>query len=113
MKMPKTLLIVDDEVDVCRLLCKRLSTKFNRVECAHTLSDGFSKAVLSNPDTILLDNNLPDGFGIHFISVFKTLINPVKIILISAMNLQQEALEAGADLFWEKPIILRQLEIFD
>jgi DNA-binding response OmpR family regulator len=110
MDQGKTLLIVDDEVDVCLLLSKFLKRRYHQVECAHTLTEALQKAAHLHPDLILLDNNLPDGYGIEHISDFKSVHDSCRLIMISAMaNLQQEALDAGADLFLEKPIVLNSL----
>ena len=110
MDQGKTLLIVDDEVDVCRLLKGFLKKRYHQVECAYSLTEALQKAASLHPDLILLDNNLPDGFGIEHISKFKNTYGPCRLIMISAMaNLHQEALAAGADLFLEKPIVLNNL----
>lgn len=75
------------------------------VYCVHTLEDGTRSAGELQPDLILLDNNLPDGQGLHFISRIKAASPLSDIILISALdNLSREALGAGADAFLEKPL---------
>jgi CheY-like chemotaxis protein len=109
MDQGKTLLIVDDEEDVCMLLSRFLRRRYHQIECAHSLGEALEKAALLHPDLILLDNNLPDGYGIDHIADFKKDDHPVRLIMISAMNIHQDALAAGADLFLEKPIILNNL----
>jgi two-component system, OmpR family, response regulator len=58
-----------------------------------------------------LDNKLPDGLGIDFISYIKENYPSVKIIMISgyAPAAKDVALEKGADLFLEKPFTREQL----
>jgi DNA-binding response OmpR family regulator len=105
----KTLLIIDDEKDICLLLSRLLRKDFEKVEYAHTIEEGKAKAATIEPDTILLDNNLPDGYGINFIRHFKNLFRSARIIMTSAMDIKQDALAAGADWFLEKPIRLHNL----
>lgn len=78
----RTLLIVDDEVDVCRLLRRTLLKRFQRVECAHTLRDGCAMAAALQPDVILLDNNLPDGYGLDHIAAFKLAAPSARIVMM-------------------------------
>jgi len=109
----RTLLIIDDEVDVCLLLRRALQKRFYKVECAHSLADGVFASVALQPDVILLDNNLPDGFGIEHIARFKNESKMVHIVMISAMDIQQEAMLAGADAFLSKPVDLKALDIIN
>ena len=104
MDYDRTLLIVDDEVDVCMLLRRAMLKHFQKVECAHTLTDGYAKAAAFQPDVILLDNNLPDGYGLEHIAEFKGVNKPTRIVMISAMDIRQEAIAAGADEFIGKPV---------
>jgi DNA-binding response OmpR family regulator len=63
------------------------------------------------PAVVILDNKLPDGFGIDFISHIKTNYPAIKIIMISGYDSSAEdvALENGADIFLEKPFTKDQL----
>lgn len=99
------ILIVDDEMEVCVLLQNFLSRKNQRVAYSNTLRDAFEKFENLHPNLLLLDHNMPDGYGIQNIERFKSLDPKVKIVIISAMsNLKEEALKRGADYFLEKPI---------
>ncbi|MGZ3883478.1 MAG: response regulator [Bacteroidia bacterium] len=99
------ILIIDDEREVCMLLEKFLSRKSQTVAFSTSLSEGTEKFKAISPDLLILDHNMPDGYGIEKISMFKALNPKLKVVIISAMsNLRQEALEKGADHFIEKPI---------
>ncbi len=111
MQQTGTLLIIDDEPDVCILLRRMLRHQFARIEYAHTLSDANLWASLIAPEVILLDNNLPDGHGLDYIAAFKSLLPASRIVMISAMDIHQEALAAGADYFLSKPIDAQQLNL--
>ena len=96
-------LIVDDEEDICRLLAANLRRKFSRVEYTLTLKEGLLLSEVLQPDWLILDNNLPDGIGIQLIPEFRR--HCKHILVISAMNnLQEQALNAGADHFLSKPV---------
>jgi DNA-binding response OmpR family regulator len=61
------------------------------------------------PALIILDNKLPDGFGVDFISYIRKKYPPIKIIMISGLAAARDvALENGADMFFEKPFPLEE-----
>lgn len=107
----QSILIIDDEKELCILLENFLSKKSRAIDYSNSLGNGVEKFKQMNPDLLILDHNLPDGNGIDNISVFKKLNNSLRVIIISAMsNLRSEALEKGADFFIEKPISFSQLK---
>jgi two-component system, OmpR family, response regulator len=56
------------------------------------------------PSIIILDNKLPDGFGVDFISYVKKKYPSIKIIMISGLTSARDvAMENGADVFLDKP----------
>lgn len=113
MKRSTRVLIIDDDQDLCFLLKNILTTKVEEVEIASTLERGKELLTKEQPDVVFLDNNLPDGQGVTYISHFKSLAPEAKIILISAMpNAKDKALAHGADAFVEKPIVLATLNQF-
>lgn len=64
--------------------------------------------VLDNyhPNLVFLDNNLPDGLGVNYISYIKSKYPDTKIIMITAHDAyldRKKALEIGADEFIGKP----------
>ena len=104
------ILIIDDEVEVCILLEYYLVKKNKQTAFSTNLRDGIEQFKKANPDLLILDHNLPDGFGIDSIAKFKALNPSLLIVIISAMsNLKNEAMEKGADYFIEKPISLSTL----
>lgn len=111
MEQAETLLIIDDEPDVCTLLRRMLRHRFARIECAQTLADGNLWAQIIAPQVILLDNNLPDGYGLDHIGMFKSMLPMSRIVMISAMDISREAVAAGADHFMSKPIDEQQLDL--
>jgi DNA-binding response OmpR family regulator len=61
--MSRSVLIIDDEVDLCTVISNYLGRRNYKVSCAHSLAEGMNKLDTVHPDVLLLDNNLPDGLG--------------------------------------------------
>lgn len=110
-KHDKSVLIIDDEEDLCLLLKNLLRKQSSAVDYALTLRSGLEKVSDLLPDIILLDNNLPDGSGLDQIETIRRLNAPSRILMISAMgHLREKALATGADAFFEKPISLSAIQ---
>lgn len=107
----KKALIVEDEGDMCLLL--NIMLNGNDVELEHVKDLKSAKEFLQKeqPNVVILDNKLPDGFGIDFISYIKANYPALKIIMISGYDASAEdvALENGADIFLQKPFTKNQL----
>ncbi|MFL5764086.1 MAG: response regulator [Bacteroidia bacterium] len=107
------ILIIDDEIEVCMLLSNYLTKKQYEVDYATTLKEGIELFRKINPGIIILDNNLPDGYGIDNIGLFREFDPDVLVILISARSdLKEDAIEKGANSFMEKPISFSLLNSF-
>lgn len=59
----KTVLIIDDEEELCLLLKTYLMRKNYDTYISHNLSDGLARFETIRPDILFIDNNLPDGTG--------------------------------------------------
>lgn len=107
----KKVLIVEDEGDMCLLLNILLTGKEMELDHVKNLSAAEEYLQKEQPSVIILDNKLPDGFGIDFISVLKKNYPSIKIIMISGFDASAKdvALESGADVFLEKPFTRDQL----
>jgi DNA-binding response OmpR family regulator len=82
----KKVLIVDDEADFGLLMKEYFSKKNCEVFVASSIATGLGLLQKEKPDYILLDNNLPDGFGWSKTEFIVTNYPNVKLILISAME---------------------------
>jgi two-component system, OmpR family, response regulator len=107
----KKVLIVEDEGDMCLLL--NIILNGNEVELDHVKNLAAAEAYLKveQPSLVLLDNQLPDGFGVDFIPMLKKNYPNVKIAMISGYDgaAKDVALDNGADTFIEKPFTKDQL----
>jgi two-component system cell cycle response regulator DivK len=63
-----TILCIEDDPVISKLYELRLRASGAQVLCSTNGCDGYSVAVRSNPDLILLDNELPDGQGVDLLA---------------------------------------------
>ena len=107
----RKVLIIEDEGDMCLLLNIMLNGKEMELEHVKSLQTAEEYLQKEQPAVVILDNKLPDGFGIDFISFIKKYYPDIKIIMISGYDgsARDVALENGADLFLEKPFTKDEL----
>ena len=100
----KKLLVVEDQGETCLILGLILSDRKFELDYVNNLLDADEYLQKNKPSVIILDNQLPDGFGVDFISYVKKKYPRIKIIMISGFSTARDvALENGADVFLEKP----------
>jgi two-component system OmpR family response regulator len=107
----KKILIVEDEADMCLLLNILLAGKDRKLDHVKTLTSAASYLKSDDPSIVILDNKLPDGFGIDFIPEMKKARPNIKIIMISGFTgaVKDVAMYNGADIFLNKPFTKEQL----
>ena len=109
MVMTKKVLVVEDHHDTSFLLCRLLKMEGYEVEHAIDGMVGYNTATSGHPDLIVTDIQMPRMDGIEMIRRIRgSDISRTPIIVMSAYGkrLIDDALEAGADAFVEKPIDL-------
>ena len=111
--MTATILIVDDEENALRNISAFLETKGFEIITATTLAQARASLQRGEPDIVLLDVQLPDGYGPNLLE--ETLQYPVRppIILITAygeIEMAVEAMKNGAHDFIQKPVEFSTLE---
>jgi len=103
--MPDTILIIDDEVQIRRLLEITLSSNGFKVSEAATGKDGMVAAATHNPALIILDLGLPDIDGIDLLKKTREWYQK-PIIILSVRNSEEDiikALDNGANDYLTKP----------
>ena len=107
----KKVLIIEDEGDMCLLLNIMLNGKEMELDHVKNLEGAGEYLEREQPAVVILDNKLPDGFGIDYISFIKKNYPNICIIMISGYDgsAKDVALENGADIFLEKPFTKAQL----
>ena len=109
-KAAKKILVVEDEGEMGLLLNIILNEKNFELEYVNNLLSADEYLQKQQPSIIILDNKLPDGFGVDFISYFKKKYPSIKILMISGFaSARDVALENGADMFIEKPFTKDEL----
>jgi len=103
----KKMLVVEDQGEMCLILDLILSERKFEPAYVNNLLDADEYLQKNKPSLIFLDNKLPDGYGVDFISYVKKKYPKIKIIMISGFGTARDvALENGADVFLEKPFSL-------
>jgi len=103
-KVAKKLLVVEDEGQIGLVLNMILSERNFDLDYVSSLLSAQEYLERNKPSLVILDNKLPDGFGVDFISYIKKKYPSIKIIMISGFSTARDvALENGADMFLEKP----------
>ena len=107
----KKVLIVEDEGDMFLLLNILLHGEVMELDHVKSLLSAEEYLQKEQPSVVILDNKLPDGFGVDFIGHIKRNYPNIKIIMISGFDgsVKDVALESGADVFLEKPFTRDQL----
>ena len=107
-----TVLIVEDEKGIRRLLRTALEGDSVRVFEAEDLARGLVEAATRKPDLVILDLGLPDGDGITFVQEFRQW-SSVPVLVLSARDSEHDkiaALDAGADDYMIKPFGVGELQ---
>ncbi|EPU3933878.1 two-component system response regulator KdpE [Morganella morganii] len=107
-----TVLIVEDEKGIRRLLRTALEGDSVRVFEAEDLARGLVEAATRKPDLVILDLGLPDGDGITFVQEFRQW-SSVPVLVLSARDSEHDkiaALDAGADDYMTKPFGVGELQ---
>ncbi|MCX7824889.1 MAG: response regulator [Verrucomicrobiae bacterium] len=110
----KTILIVEDETDVSRLLEYHLRRRGYQTTVAADGLDGLNTALRHPPDLILLDLMLPKMHGFEVCRLLKRspLTRRVPILVLSAMSGTQDKLmgfDLGAEDYMTKPFEMAEL----
>ena len=109
-KQAKKMLVVEDQGEMCLILDLILSERKLETDYVNNLLDADEYLEKNKPRVVILDNKLPDGYGVDFISYAKKKYPDTKIIMISGFSTARDvALENGADVFLEKPFSLENV----
>lgn len=112
MKTRISVLIIDDDPDICVLLESFFNSYNLSSVSVNTLEAAKVRLNKIIPMFIILDNSLPDGKGINFINYFKSSIPDVKIIVCSADDLEEELKRQAVNVYSviKKPFLFKELQ---
>lgn len=102
----KLIEIIDDDVDILRLLKMYLEDEGFRVTTAETASDGLKLAHDLSPDAIILDVLLPDDDGFHLLETLKSTADTagIPVLILSIIKEKLKGLDLGASDYLVKPV---------
>ena len=106
-----TLLLVDDEPQIRRVLQTTLYEAGYGVILAKNGQEGIDTVVREHPDLVLLDINLQDMSGIEACRLIRlSFAGPILILSVrNSVRDKIDSLDAGADDFIVKPFAMREL----
>ncbi len=109
-----TLLIVDDDVAICRTLQLHYSSQSHTVITANSIKEGLTQVKSNSIDLILLDLQMPGKSGLEGLVDFHDLVPELPIIMITAFHDMESTIEAmknGADDYIHKPVDIHELDL--
>lgn len=111
--MSKTILLVDDEPDILKVIMYRLKKTGHNIICAQDGAEAWDLICSEKPDLVLLDHLLPELSGGELCAKVKAddELKDIVIILLSACAdvVIKKAKEFGADGYVIKPFDSQKL----
>ena len=107
------LLVVDDDLGICRMLELHFRGEGHQVQTAHSVDEGLACAAEQEPEMIILDIRMSGKSGLEGLLEFKELAPEARVIMITAFHDMEstiQAMQGGADDYIHKPIDLTQLD---
>jgi DNA-binding response OmpR family regulator len=106
------IVLVEDDVDIRRLVAEALAGAGHDVESAPTAMEGLELAMKRQPELVILDLGLPDLDGMELLRMIRA-VSHVPVIVVTARGADDtviKTLDAGADDYLVKPFSVAQLE---
>lgn len=107
-----TILVIDDEVEICSFLEDLLTPAGYTVYTANRPEEGLKKVEQLRPDVVLLDLKLPDMNGVEVLRRIKTFDDTIAVIMMTGFGTMESAMAAmrlGAFDYITKPFDLAHL----
>lgn len=109
-KSTKKILVIEDEGTIGLTLNLILAERELEMDYVNSLLDADEYLKKNKPTLIMLDNKLPDGFGVDFIRYIRKNYPHIKIIMISGFGSARDvAITNGVDAFIEKPFSMDEI----
>jgi two-component system KDP operon response regulator KdpE len=105
------ILVIDDEIQIRRLLEMTLESHQYKILLSETGGDGLRRAETDRPDLIILDLGLPDMDGLEVLKQLKSWTDR-PVLILSVRSAEEDivrCLDAGADDYLVKPFRTEEL----
>lgn len=105
MSVKNTIVIIDDEVQIRKILSIALESADYKVIEAENAKDGIVQVATNHPQLVILDLGLPDRDGLSVLKELRTW-SKIPVIILSVKNSEEDivqALDLGADDYLTKP----------
>lgn len=109
--MTARILLIDDEIQIRKMLRIALSSVGYEVAEADSVASGLTQLVRFQPQLVILDLGLPDGDGLAYLTEIRS-FSAVPVIVLSVRNSDRDkiaALDAGAQDHVSKPFSVEEL----
>lgn len=106
------IVLIEDDVDIRRLVAGTLASEGHDVESADRGLPGLELAVKGGADLVIMDLGLPDVDGTELLRMIRA-VSQVPVVVITARGADEvvvATLDAGADDYLVKPFSVAQLE---
>ncbi|MDI1476123.1 MULTISPECIES: response regulator [unclassified Polyangium] len=107
----KTILVVDDELDIVDVLSDLLTAEGYRVITASNGREGLARIAESRPDLVLLDRMMPVVDGAEMLRLMRedASLGGIPVVMMSAAEGRRLSQELGCAAFLKKPFDLGTL----
>lgn len=102
-----SILVIDDDTDICTLLKGYLQRKDHKVETAYSAKRGMALLEKQRFDVVLCDFRLPDGEGVDILNRLKAIHSDARVIIItgySDVKVAINCIKRGAVDYVTKPL---------
>jgi two-component system response regulator TrcR len=106
------ILLIEDQVELCKILKDTLSLYDFDVAYAHNGDDGYTKFMSLEPRIVIIDIMMPGSDGFSAVRKIRKINKEVPIIMLTAKPLTEDlvkAFELGCNDFIRKPFIMEEL----
>ncbi len=112
--MPKKVLVIDDEIDTCKMLATGLKLLGFETDYALSALQAFQKMQAGVPNAVVLDLMMPDADGYAVMRRMRadpaTATLPIVVVSATAdPHAEEKSKKTGANVFLRKPVSIQGL----
>ncbi len=107
------ILIVDDDLAICRTLQLHLGSKNHQVTLAHDATSGLGSFKQQQPDLVIMDIRIPGRSGLEVLPEMRALAPNTPVLMITAfhdMDTTISAMKLGAIDYIHKPLDIDEMD---